>query len=67
VELARTLASRPSAVLRVVKQNAAAAAAEPIHRILRREAQHQAPTFTDPAFQKKIRQMLEKPGKGTDR
>ena len=67
VELARTLASRPPAVLRVVKQNAAAAAAEPIDRILRREAQHQAPTFTDPAFQKKIRQMLEKPGNGTDR
>ena len=50
--------------MRVVKQNVAAAAAEPIDRILRREVQHQAPTFTDPAFQKKIRRMLEQFGRG---
>jgi enoyl-CoA hydratase len=62
LKTARLLARLDPSICRVIKQNAAAAASEPIDRILAREARNQAPIFTDPAFQAKVKKMIEKLG-----
>jgi len=64
LKTARRLARLDSSICRVVKQNAAAAASEPIDRILAQEAKNQAPIFTDPVFQAKVKEMIEKLGVG---
>ena len=51
---------------RVVRRNIAAAASDPVDRILEQEARNQAPIFTDPAFQAKVKKMIEKLGTGED-
>ncbi len=66
LKTARSLARLDPSICRVIKQNAAAAAADPIDRILAREARNQAPIFTDPAFQAKVKEMIEKLGTGED-
>ncbi len=66
LKTARRLARLHPSICRVIKQNAAAAASDPIDRILAREARNQAPIFTDPVFQAKVKKMIEKLGTGED-
>ncbi|MCF8078068.1 MAG: enoyl-CoA hydratase/isomerase family protein [Desulfobacterales bacterium] len=63
---ARRLGRLPSFICRVVRRNIAAAAFDPVDRILEREARNQAPIFTDPAFQAKVKKMIEELGTGED-
>ncbi|MCF8052869.1 MAG: enoyl-CoA hydratase/isomerase family protein [Desulfobacterales bacterium] len=62
LKTARHLTRLDPSICRVIKHNAAAAAADPIDRILAREARNQAPIFTDPAFQAKVKKMIEELG-----
>ena len=66
MDTARSLARLPASICRIVKQNTAAAASDPLDRILQREAENQAPIFTDAAFQKKIQKMIREPGADED-
>ncbi len=64
METARKLTRLPFSILKVIKENTVAASTEPIDEILRQEAKHQAPIFTDPRFQEKVRRMLKELGRG---
>ena len=66
METARRLTRLPLSILPVIKENTAAAFSESIDEILRREAQNQAPIFTDPQFQEKVQRMLGALGRGDD-
>lgn len=62
LKTAWNLARLDPSICRVIKHNAAAAADGPIDRILAKEAKNQAPIFTDPAFQAKVKEMIGKLG-----
>ncbi len=63
VGLARQMAGLDRSICEVVKANIAAAEA-PLEEILRREAENQAPIFTDAAFQRKIEKIRRELGGG---
>jgi enoyl-CoA hydratase len=62
LKTARRLVRLDPSICRVIKRNIAAAASDSAERILKQEARNQAPIFTDPAFQAKVKKMIEKLG-----